>query len=156
MLRRAAELHDIGKIAIPDEILRKPGPLDEIEWELMRKHTLIGERILGASPSLAPVARLVRSSHERWDGEGYPDGLAGEDIPLGARIIFVCDAFDAMRKRASLLAPRVISEAPSPRSAAGPAPSSIRSWSTSSAQWSRGKSASGIRRPMAPGSPHAT
>ena len=97
VLRRAAEFHDIGKIAIPDEILRKPGRLDEIEWELMRKHTLVGERILGTSPSLAPVARLVRSSHERWDGEGYPDGLAGEEIPLGARIILICDAFDAMR-----------------------------------------------------------
>jgi diguanylate cyclase (GGDEF)-like protein len=96
VLRRAAEFHDIGKIAIPDEILRKPGPLDEIEWELMRKHTLVGERILGASPSMAPVARLVRSSHERWDGNGYPDRRAGEEIPLGARIIFVCDAFDAM------------------------------------------------------------
>jgi HD-GYP domain-containing protein (c-di-GMP phosphodiesterase class II) len=98
VLRRAAELHDLGKIAIPDEILRKPEPLDEIEWELIRKHTLVGERILGTAPSLAPVARLVRSSHERWDGQGYPDGLAGEDIPLGARIIFICDAFDAMRK----------------------------------------------------------
>ena len=97
VLRRAAELHDIGKIAIPEEILRKPGRLDEIEWELMRKHTLVGERILAASPSLVPVAGLVRSSHERWDGEGYPDGLAGEEIPLGARIILVCDAFDAMR-----------------------------------------------------------
>ena len=97
VLRRAAEFHDIGKIAIPDEILRKPGPLDGIELELMRKHTLVGERILGTSPSLAPVARLVRSSHERWDGKGYPDGLAGEEIPLGARIILICDAFDAMR-----------------------------------------------------------
>jgi HD-GYP domain-containing protein (c-di-GMP phosphodiesterase class II) len=106
VLRRAAELHDIGSIAIPDEILRKPGPLDEIEWELMRKHTLVGERILGASPALAPVARLVRSSHERWDGQGYPDGLAGEEIPLGARIILVCDAFDAMRRERPWAAPR--------------------------------------------------
>jgi diguanylate cyclase (GGDEF)-like protein len=97
VLRRAAEFHDIGKIAIPGEILHKPGPLDEIEWELMRKHTLVGERILGTSQSLAPVARLVRSSHERWDGDGYPDGLAGEEIPMGARIILVCDAFDAMQ-----------------------------------------------------------
>ena len=97
VLRRAAELHDIGKIAIPEEILRKPAALDEIEWELMRKHTLVGERILGTFPSMRPVARLVRSSHERWDGEGYPDGLAGEEIALGARIIYICDAFDAMR-----------------------------------------------------------
>jgi diguanylate cyclase (GGDEF)-like protein len=97
VLRRAAEFHDIGKIAIPDEILAKPGPLDEIEWELMRKHTLVGERILGASPSLLPVARVVRSTHERWDGGGYPDGLRGEQIPLAARVVFICDAFDAMR-----------------------------------------------------------
>ncbi len=97
VLRRAAELHDIGKIAIPEEILRKPAALDEIEWELMRKHTLVGERILGTFPSMTPVARLVRSSHERWDGKGYPDGLAGEEIALGARIIYICDAFDAMQ-----------------------------------------------------------
>ena len=93
---RAAELHDIGKLAIPDEILEKAGPLDEAEWVFMRQHSVIGERILGAAPALAPVARLVRSSHERWDGGGYPDGLAGEAIPLGARIVFVCDAYDAM------------------------------------------------------------
>jgi two-component system, cell cycle response regulator len=93
---RAAELHDIGKLAIPDEILNKAGPLDESEWVFMRQHAVIGERILGAAPALARVARLVRSSHERWDGGGYPDGLAGEAIPLGARIVFVCDAYDAM------------------------------------------------------------
>ena len=93
---RAAELHDIGKLAIPDEILDKAGPLDESEWVFMRQHSVIGERILGAAPALAPVARLVRSSHERWDGGGYPDGLIGEAIPLGARIVFVCDAYDAM------------------------------------------------------------
>jgi diguanylate cyclase (GGDEF)-like protein len=93
---RAAELHDIGKLAIPDEILHKAGPLDESEWVFMRQHSVIGERILGAAPALAPVARLVRSSHERWDGGGYPDGLIGEAIPLGARIVFVCDAYDAM------------------------------------------------------------
>jgi two-component system cell cycle response regulator len=95
-LRRAAELHDIGKAAIPDSILNKPGGLSEEEWTFMRRHTLIGERILAAAPALAPVAELVRSSHERWDGNGYPDGLAGEAIPLGSRVIFVCDAFDAM------------------------------------------------------------
>jgi two-component system, cell cycle response regulator len=97
VLGRAAQFHDIGKIAIPEEILSKPEPLNEIEWELMRKHTLVGERLLGTFPSMAPVARLVRASHERWDGDGYPDGLAGEEIPLGARVISVCDAFDAMR-----------------------------------------------------------
>ena len=95
-IRRAAELHDVGKMAIPDAILTKPGPLDPAEWEFIRNHTLIGERIIGAAPALVPVARLVRSSHERWDGSGYPDGLAGEAIPLGSRIIAVCDAFDAM------------------------------------------------------------
>jgi HD-GYP domain-containing protein (c-di-GMP phosphodiesterase class II) len=96
VIYRAAELHDIGKIAIPDEILRKAGPLDATEWELVRRHTLIGERILDTAQALRPVARIVRSTHERWDGAGYPDGLAGEAIPLGARIILVCDAFDAM------------------------------------------------------------
>lgn len=95
-LRRAAELHDVGKIAVPDSILFKPGPLDDAEWECMRLHTVVGERILLSVPSLEPVAKLVRSSHERVDGTGYPDQLAGEDIPLGARIVAVCDAFDAM------------------------------------------------------------
>ncbi len=96
VLARAAELHDVGKIAIPDAILHKPGPLDEEEWRFMRRHTILGERILMAASALRPVARLVRSSHERYDGGGYPDGLAGQEIPLGARVIFVCDAFDAM------------------------------------------------------------
>ncbi len=93
---RAAELHDVGKIAVPDAILDKPGALDPVEWSFMRRHPLIGERILLAAPALRPVARLVRSSHERWDGEGYPDGLRGDEIPLGARVVAVCDAFDAM------------------------------------------------------------
>jgi two-component system cell cycle response regulator len=93
---RAAELHDVGKLAIPDNILDKPGPLNAAEWDFMRQHAVIGHRILSAAPALAPVATLVRASHERWDGAGYPDGLAGTDIPLGARIVAVCDAFDAM------------------------------------------------------------
>jgi diguanylate cyclase (GGDEF)-like protein len=93
---RAAELHDLGKIAIPDAILEKPGPLDEAEWAFMRRHTIIGERILLAAPALRPVAQLVRASHERWDGTGYPDGLAGEAIALGARVVSVCDAYHAM------------------------------------------------------------
>jgi diguanylate cyclase (GGDEF)-like protein len=97
-IARGAELHDIGKIAVPEAILHKPGPLDEAEWRVMRQHTIVGERILAAAPSLRPVARLVRASHERWDGGGYPDGVSGERIPLGARIISVCDAFDAMRQ----------------------------------------------------------
>ncbi len=96
VLRQAGELHDLGKLAIPDSILSKPGPLDENEWGFVRQHPLVGERILSAAPSLAPVAKLVRASHERFDGGGYPDGCAGEEIPLGARIIAVCDAYDAM------------------------------------------------------------
>jgi two-component system cell cycle response regulator len=93
---RAAELHDIGKMAIPDAILHKPGPLSDEEWDFMRQHTLLGERILSAASSLRSVGSIVRSSHERWDGKGYPDGLAGEEIPLASRIVFVCDAYDAM------------------------------------------------------------
>ena len=95
-VRQAAELHDIGKVAVPSAILDKPGKLDADEWAFIARHTLIGERILGAAIALRPVARLVRSSHERWDGSGYPDGLAGTDIPLGARIVTACDAYDAM------------------------------------------------------------
>jgi two-component system, cell cycle response regulator len=95
-VRRAAELHDVGKVAIPDAILQKPGPLDDEEWEFVRQHTVVGERIVGAAPALAQVARLVRSTHERWDGGGYPDGLRAEEIPLGARIVAACDALAAM------------------------------------------------------------
>jgi len=95
-IARAAELHDVGKVGIPDAILNKPGPLDATEWEFMYQHTILGERILNGAPALRPVARLVRSSHERWDGAGYPDQLAGENIPLGARIVAVCDAYEAM------------------------------------------------------------
>jgi diguanylate cyclase (GGDEF)-like protein len=105
---RAAELHDIGKVAVPDSILHKPGPLDEAEWSFIRQHTIIGERIVGAAEALRPVGRVVRASHERWDGGGYPDGLAAEAIPLGARIVFACDAWDAMtcdRGYRSALAP---------------------------------------------------
>jgi diguanylate cyclase (GGDEF)-like protein/putative nucleotidyltransferase with HDIG domain len=95
-VRRAAALHDVGKVAIPDEILHAPRKLTEEEWVYMRQHTIIGARIIGAAPELQPVARIVRSSHERWDGAGYPDALGGEEIPLGARIVAVCDSFDAM------------------------------------------------------------
>ena len=95
-VRRAAELHDVGKMAIPDAILLKTGPLDDDEWVFVRRHTLTGEWILSAAPALANVARLVRSSHERWDGTGYPDGLAGEEIPLESRIVTVADAYAAM------------------------------------------------------------
>ncbi len=98
---RAAELHDIGKVGVPDAILDKPGPLDAHEWEFIRQHTILGERILNAASALRPVARLVRASHERWDGAGYPDGLAGEEIPLGSRIVAVCDAYEAMTTQRS-------------------------------------------------------
>ena len=92
----AARLHDVGKAAVPDAILMKPGPLDPEERQIMDRHPAIGERILRAAPSLNGVARMVRSSHEWFDGRGYPDGLAGEDIPIGSRIVAVCDAFDAI------------------------------------------------------------
>jgi two-component system cell cycle response regulator len=110
-IARAAELHDVGKIGIPDAILHKSAPLDEAEWKLMREHTLIGERILASAPAMAPVATLVRSTHERWDGRGYPDGLAGEAIPLGSRIIAVCDAYQAMTKTRAWRATRSGEEA---------------------------------------------
>ena len=96
---RAAELHDVGKVAVPDAILSKPGPLDEDEEAFMRRHTVIGESIIAEAPALREVAALVRASHERWDGMGYPDGLAGQAIPLGARIVSVCDAYSAMRQK---------------------------------------------------------
>jgi HD-GYP domain-containing protein (c-di-GMP phosphodiesterase class II) len=95
-LQQAAELHDVGKLAIPEEILEKPGPLTDREWEFVRRHTLIGERIVAASPDFNQIGEIIRSSHERYDGKGYPDALADREIPLAARIIAVCDAFDAM------------------------------------------------------------
>lgn len=91
-----AQLHDIGKLAVPDSILLKPGPLDASEWEVVRQHTLAGERIVGRVPGLDVVADAVRASHERWDGLGYPDGLAGHEIPLSARIVAVADSYAAM------------------------------------------------------------
>ena len=95
-LGRAAELHDIGKVGIPDAILNKPAQLDATEWDFVRQHTILGERILSASPALRPVARIVRASHERWDGNGYPDRLTGPKIPLAARIVAVCDTYQAI------------------------------------------------------------
>jgi two-component system cell cycle response regulator len=111
VLVRAAELHDIGKIAIPDEILHKDGELTAEEWGLMRKHPKIGERVLEAAPALGPVANLVRATHERWDGEGYPDKLAGRDIPRGARAILICDAYNAMTEGRPYRAPMSSEEA---------------------------------------------
>ena len=96
VLEQVALLHDIGKIGIPDHVLRKTGPLDAAEWQLMRAHPEIGAQIVKSIPSLAHLAPLVEADHERWDGGGYPNGLADEAIPLAARIIFACDAYDAM------------------------------------------------------------
>jgi hypothetical protein len=92
-----ARLHDIGKASVPPGILLKPGPLYPEEWAVMREHTIVGEQILASVEELKGIARLVRHSHERWDGGGYPDGLAGDEIPLGSRIIFCADAFHAVR-----------------------------------------------------------
>ncbi len=94
----AARLHDVGKLAIPDAILAKPAALDADEWEVMRTHAEIGARIVASAPSLAHTADLIRSHHERYDGNGYPDGLAGEEIPISAAVISVCAAFVAMMR----------------------------------------------------------
>jgi two-component system, cell cycle response regulator len=93
---RAAQLHDVGKVAIPDAILQKPGELNQAEWDFIHRHTIVGARILRAAPALDAVAAIVRASHERYDGSGYPDRLRGDEIPLGARIIAVCDAYNSM------------------------------------------------------------
>jgi diguanylate cyclase (GGDEF)-like protein len=95
-LELAALFHDIGKIGIPSEIIRKPGPLSPDERHEINRHPEIGERILAPVPFLQHLAPIIRACHERWDGNGYPDGLAGEDIPVEARIVFVCDAYHAM------------------------------------------------------------
>src|SRR5207302_9551130 len=95
LTRLAARLHDLGKLAIPEEILRKPGPLTDPERLVLERHPQIGYRML-ESLGVDPVADWVLHHHERWDGTGYPDGLPGDSIPLGARIIFVADAYDAM------------------------------------------------------------
>jgi putative nucleotidyltransferase with HDIG domain len=95
-IERGALLHDVGKIGVPDAILRKPGKLDDGEWVEMRRHARIGFDVLKDVPFLAGAAEIVAAHHEAWDGSGYPSGLAGEEIPLGARIFMVADAFDAM------------------------------------------------------------
>ena len=113
-LRLAAELHDVGKLAIPVDVLQKPGALTEQEWSFIREHTVVGERVIVGSPSMREVARIVRATHERWDGAGYVDGLAGDSIPLAARIIAVCDAYAAMTSdrpyRRALSAPDALAE----------------------------------------------
>jgi HD-GYP domain-containing protein (c-di-GMP phosphodiesterase class II) len=96
VLSRTAQLHDIGKLAIPPWVLEKPGPLSESERRLMRAHSTMGQRILERKPVLMALGPLVRATHERWDGNGYPDRLKGPAIPLPSRIVAVCDAWDAM------------------------------------------------------------
>src|SRR5205823_13427717 len=96
ILELAALFHDIGKIGVPSEIIRKPGPLTAEERRIMNKHPEIGEQILAPVPFLQPIRPIIRACHERWDGNGYPDGLAGDAIPLVARIVCCCDAFSAM------------------------------------------------------------
>ena len=95
-IRLGAILHDVGKIGVSDSILQKKGPLTDEEWTIMRAHPAIGEKMLQGIDFLTPALPIVRHHHERWDGKGYPDGLAGENIPIGARIVGICDAFDAM------------------------------------------------------------
>src|SRR5437763_3008410 len=95
-LETVALLHDVGKLGIPDAVLRKPGPLDPDESNEMRRHVIAGAEIVEAMPALAHLAPAIRASHERWDGSGYPDGLAGIEIPITSRIVFVCDAYNAM------------------------------------------------------------
>ena len=89
-------MHDVGKIHIPDSILNKPGSLSDDEWKIMKTHTTAGERILGSKPFYETARRIARSHHERWDGNGYPDGLKGDSIPLEARIVTVADVYDAL------------------------------------------------------------
>jgi putative nucleotidyltransferase with HDIG domain len=95
-VRQAALLHDLGMLAISPQILSKPGPLDEREWEIVRSHPDRGAEILMQAPGLGRLAAAVRASHERWDSRGYPSGLAGGEIPFAARVVAACDAFDAM------------------------------------------------------------
>jgi HD-GYP domain-containing protein (c-di-GMP phosphodiesterase class II) len=99
LLEFAARLHDVGKLGVPDAILQKPGPLEEDEWAIMRRHPEWGADMVSSVPGLESLADLVRSHHERWDGGGYPAGLAGERIPLASRVISACDAFSAMVSR---------------------------------------------------------
>jgi hypothetical protein len=95
-VERAALLHDIGKLGVSDAVLRKPSRLDGREWLEMRRHPVIGERIVASMPALAPLSPVIRAEHERWDGNGYPDGLRGDHIPLMSRVVFACDAYHAM------------------------------------------------------------
>jgi diguanylate cyclase (GGDEF)-like protein/PAS domain S-box-containing protein len=95
-VEQVALLHDVGKVGIPDAVLQKQGPLTDVEWQLMRQHPIVGERIIVGTPGLSHLAPAMRAEHERWDGGGYPDGIAGEEIPMASRITFACDAYHAM------------------------------------------------------------
>jgi HD-GYP domain-containing protein (c-di-GMP phosphodiesterase class II) len=107
-----ALLHDVGKIAVPKEIINKRGRLDEKEWAIMKTHTIEGQRMLDRIGGLMlDIGRIVRASHERWDGKGYPDGLAGESVPLEARIVSACDAFNAMTTTRSYRAAMSLTDA---------------------------------------------
>ena len=111
VLRNAAALHDVGKLAVPHEIITKPAALDPDETAFIRRHTVIGQRIVAAAPALQHVAPIVRASHERWDGDGYPDGLRGEEIPVAARVVFACDALGAMIQERPYAPARPLAEA---------------------------------------------
>jgi diguanylate cyclase (GGDEF)-like protein len=110
-VRLAAELCNVGIVAVPDSILRKPASLDDAEMAFVHRHPIVGERILAVAPALTSVARLVRSSHERVDGGGYPDGLSGDEIPLGARVVFACDSYVTMLTERSHAGRRTEAEA---------------------------------------------
>ena len=124
-----ALLHDVGKLAIPPAILHKDGELDDAEWTVMAEHPVLGEKILRRIPELAPLAPIVRHEHEHWDGSGYPDGLAGTQIPIGSRIVLACDAYAAMTNSAALPARPLVRRARWTSCAAPPARSSTRRWS---------------------------
>jgi hypothetical protein len=111
VLECAARLHDVGKLGVPDTILQKPGPLDEREWAVMRRHPEWGAEMVARVPGLDELAQLVAAHHERWDGDGYPFGLRGEAIPLASRVISVCDAFEAMVSRRPYRAPLSVESA---------------------------------------------
>lgn len=110
-IRHVALLHDVGKVGIPDSILQKEGKLDDLEWQVMREHPAIGARLIAEIDSLSHIAPAIRAEHERWDGNGYPDGLAGEAIPLASRVCLACDAFHAMTSDRPYRKARTIDEA---------------------------------------------
>jgi HD-GYP domain-containing protein (c-di-GMP phosphodiesterase class II) len=111
LVERVAALHDIGKLGVPLGLLLKPGPLAPDEAETMREHSEIGGRIIASVPAMSEIADAVRHEHERWDGGGYPDGFAAEEIPLASRIVFACDAWHAMTSRRPYRLPLARSEA---------------------------------------------